>query len=143
MMSDETTGTEKQPPHGEHPHHEEEDVNVSAIAWTTVALFAVLVITGLVVAGTRYWYGSEHPNPKLSSRFEQVEKVRTAEPGVEIQPRRLFERVRTENLTRLSTYKWLDPQRSRAQIPIERAIEIIEQQGLQPQRPQQEEESSP
>ncbi|QDG50439.1 hypothetical protein FIV42_06740 [Persicimonas caeni] len=155
-MSDETTDTQKQPPHGEHPYHEEEDVNVSAIAWTTVGLFVVLVITGFVVAGTRGCYGAEHPNrahpgQQASSRFEQVEETRPLkkqlEPGVEIHPRRVLERVRSQNEARLNKYKWLDPQRERAQIPIDRAIELVEEHGLPQASPQQaspqEEESSP
>lgn len=126
----------------ENPYHEEGDVNPKAIMLAGVGLLAALVVTGFVVAGTRAWFGGEHPNEKISSKFEQVEREPMAEPGVELQPSKVLERVRAQNQARLTNYMWLDEQRQRAQIPIDRAIELVAERGL-PHRESRSEEESP
>jgi hypothetical protein len=114
--------------------HETSAIAMRAVAWSGIGLVATIVVSLVLV-----W--------ELLSMFSQQEKV-AADSGTTdtvraMQPSRLPDapelevnqavalgQLRSRERALLDEYAWLDRQAGIARIPIERAIEIVSQNGL-------------
>lgn len=104
--------------------HEERDVNTPALAFTGAGLIVALLITAAIVALLSECEGRGKRIERLEPTFRKEPVPPQPEPGIEVQPRRVLIKVRSENLERLRGYEWVDRQQNIARIPIERAMEI-------------------
>ena len=104
--------------------HEERDVNTPALALAGAGLIVALLVTAAVVALVAECEGQGKRIERLEPTFRKEPVPPQPEPGVEVQPRRLLIKVRSENLERLRGFEWVDRDQNIARIPIERAIDI-------------------
>jgi hypothetical protein len=119
-------------------HHERTDVNLRAIAY-----FGAVLVVGAIVIHVVIWLmfevlaawraAADLPPPPLALPAGRL----PPEPRLQITPRTDMEMLRRIEEQRLQGYEWLDRQAGTVRIPIDRAIELILEQGV-PARPVEE-----
>ncbi len=111
--------------------HEVQGVHVRAIIWFAVTLLVAMI----VLSGILWWLLGRWVNQPLSLSMQlapaQVTPVPAPGPGVDAaaiadRPARI-----APALEKLSTYGWVDRQKGIVRIPIERAMALLVQRGLQ------------
>lgn len=78
----------------------------------TVVAFSAIVVAAAVI-GTQAWFYHQIELERLSKSLGQKNQA--------------LMNLRFEQLQRISTYRWVDPQRGLAAIPIDKAIELTAQ----------------
>jgi hypothetical protein len=114
--------------------HETKDLNVRGV----VIFAAVLLVAGLLIhGGIAVLFGvyrretdraDQPPHPLAGTA------VTPPGPRLEVVPRASLEALRREEDALLHAYGWVDRAQGRVRIPIDRAMDLIEQRGL-PVRP--------
>ncbi len=119
--------------------HEPDAVNVRAMALIGLGLLSLVLIA---VVGVALAFRSFVPDPPLVTAEKQWQRQNT-NPGVV--PNQAFDRQRIQanEQALLSRYRWLDKEHRAAQIPIERAIEMMAQRRLQVQWPRSQQAATP
>jgi hypothetical protein len=114
--------------------HETKDLNVRGVVRFAAAL---LVIGALLHAGVAALFGVYKRSTERADRpahpLARTPAVPPS-PRLEVAPRAALEALHREEETLLHSYGWVDRAQGRVRIPIERALELIEQRGL-PVRP--------
>jgi hypothetical protein len=110
--------------------HEPIDTSVRAVWITGAVLAGVVIASFLLVAGLMQWFtvsDGEAPAGKMG------EPVRILSD-----PRQLAQlrELRTQEHGMLSEYRWVDRAAGVARIPIERAIQIVGQEGFAEAHPE-------
>lgn len=103
------------------------DLPVRLVGWLGVGLFAGLVVSGVVVAGLILLFLSVS-SPAGVTPVERTEQ-RPAGPRLDPSPdgdRAAIERAASAHL---EGYAWLGRKAGTARIPIERAMELLAEQG--------------
>lgn len=118
-----------QPPE---PHFQVSDVNVWAVGKFAIALIllAIFSLAG-VFALFRYFIGSSGgPLPSILAG-EQID-ARKAPPAPQLEVTEPLDlaRMRGAEEKLLTTYGWVDQQKGIVRIPIDRAMDLVAQQGL-------------
>ena len=112
------------------PGFEESDVNVFAIGRFAFALVAVVLVCVVLLFGFfHYLVGvTGGPRPKVSdySRDGQL----PPQPRLEERPVTELREFREAEDKALNSYGWVDQKAGVVRIPIERAMQLIAQQGL-------------
>ena len=127
-----------------HPHgslenldtaHEETDINIGAIVWFVVVLTAIVLASDVAMWGLfkgLAYYEAKH-DPPVSPLFLPAGRPLPA-PGLQTTPWTDLKRYRAEAQLYLHSYGWVNEKAGVARIPIEKAKEMLLQQGL-PVRP--------
>lgn len=112
--------------------HEKRDLSTRV-----VAIFGISLIIGAAVVHVVIWllflyFGNLHDRAyPREYPLAQVGAPRQApEPRLQEKPREDLKRLRAEERRILQGYGWVDQQRGVVHIPIERAMELLLQQGL-------------
>ncbi|MFO1434453.1 MAG: hypothetical protein U1F76_30960 [Candidatus Competibacteraceae bacterium] len=110
--------------------HEPEGVFVRRILAIAAGLIAVIVLCAAAVWGMLRLKGQ--PATSLSRTAPPVQPVNTPPPRLQIAPTLDLEDLLTRQRQRLNSYGWTDRQQGIVHIPIERAMELLVQQGYPP-----------
>lgn len=117
------------------PGHETSDVNVR----NTVLVMAGLALTALAVVGTMVWLMStfaasqRRALPALTP--QQTTRLEPPPPNLQANPYADLDRERAAAAARLSGYGYRDEARTRARIPIGRAMDLTVGRSLEPAEP--------
>jgi hypothetical protein len=102
-----------------------------------VVIFAASLVAGAIVVFLLTWllhefYGGLQAGayPRRYPMAEVGPPKSPPEPRLQVQPREELKRLRAEEQRRLQSYGWVDVPRGEVHIPIERAMELLLQQGL-------------
>jgi hypothetical protein len=114
--------------------HETKDLNVRGVVIFAAALLVVgiLLHAGAAVLLSAYKRASDRGDqpPHPLARTPATPPA----PRLEVAPRAALDALRREEDALLQSYGWVDRSQGRVRIPIDRALELIEQRGL-PVRP--------
>ncbi|MCS6886991.1 MAG: hypothetical protein NZQ09_02180 [Chloroflexus sp.] len=112
-------------------NHEVSDVRSRPIVWGIVIVFGVLVLSfvlmGIVLAMAA---GSITDTSNTLSNDEVTQLQLPPAPRLEQNPRVEGDRIIAEATERLESYGWVNERAGRAHIPIERAMELLLEHGL-------------
>lgn len=108
------------------------ELNIRVLVWSTVGLLVVLAIA--VVAMWFLGFGikdrlvaADPPPPALpEARIEH----RPPAPNLQVDPRQQLLDLRADEERVLTSYGWVDQINGLTRIPIERAMEMLVEQGL-------------
>jgi hypothetical protein len=108
---------------------ERKDASVRGLYVFLALLFGGIVVTLLIVAGLFGVFSrarEKGPVPQGAA----AEAMLPPEPRLERLPGRQLERLRAEEDRELHSYGWVDRKAGVVRIPIERAMQLLEQHGL-------------
>jgi hypothetical protein len=124
--------------------HETRDVSTRV-----VVVFGALLVVGAIVVHFLVWglyvfYGSLNAKayPRQYPMAHVGAPLLPPAPRLQTQPREDLKNLRAEEQERLDSYGWVDAARGDVHIPIDRAMELLLQQGL-PSRQQAPVATSP
>ncbi len=110
--------------------HEYRDINVRVIAGFGV----VLVIAAVIVHLGLYWllFYYERTAAEQAREVSPIEVTPTMppEPRLQVSPAADLAAMRADEDEMLHTYGWIDKEKKLVRIPIDRAMEIVVEQGL-------------
>lgn len=123
--------------HQQEPHYQVSDVNAWAVGKFAIALILLAIISlAGVFALFRYFISSSGgPLPSILTGEEIDARKTPPAPQLEVTEPLDLARQRAAEDKLLGTYGWIDEQNGVVRIPIDRAIDLVAQQGL-PSRPQ-------
>lgn len=124
-----------------HDGFEHEDLSSSAVLYFLAGLALVSLVVYLIVFGMyrfldRYDTAHQPPlspmvTPQADTRAVTHENAETfPQPRLEENERTQFRSFIEDQDQKLATYDWLDKDKGTVRIPIDRAMELIEQRGL-------------
>ncbi len=106
---------------------ENSDANVRDVIFSGLGLaIATFVICLLMLGLFRYLAGSRESTPANPLAGSQI----PPEPRLEVQPWEQLKQLRAHEDQVLNSYGWVDKDKGIVHIPIDRAIDIVAQQGL-------------
>jgi hypothetical protein len=129
------TETQTSEPRHEQTHFEHSDVFGRGVVITGILVFVGVWITAAVVLLFFNWLKHEHDvtsPPPLPAQLHG--NPMPPEPRLQTSPRQDLKAMRTNEDWNLSHYAWVDKSAGRVSIPIDRAIEIVAQRGIPPQK---------
>ena len=108
------------------------ELNLRLLGWMTLGLLAIIVIAvvamwylGIGVEG-RLVAGDPPPPALPEARVEH----RPPAPNLQVDPRQQLLDLRAEEERILTTYGWIDQTQGLTRVPINRAMELLVEQGL-------------
>lgn len=106
---------------------------------TTIGILVGVLVGMWITSGLIYFYFAylSHHRADVSPpplRIELHGNPMPPEPRLQSSPRQDLKAMRTQEDWRLSHYSWVDKGKGVVAIPIERAIGIIAQRGIPPQK---------
>jgi hypothetical protein len=112
--------------------HETRDVSTRVVATFAVSLIVGAIVIHLLVWALYLFYGSlqskEYPRQYPMARVGAP--ALPPAPRLQTQPREELKKLRAEEQQRLESYGWVDAARGEVHIPIDRAMELLLEQGL-------------
>lgn len=110
----------------------DKELNFRAITWLTVGLLLVIVVAGALmwVLTTYLRQQSREADPPPPMLLEARMPHLPPAPRLQAEPFKDLEELRTAEDRELSTYGWVDQASGVARLPIERAIDLLVDQGL-------------
>jgi hypothetical protein len=122
------------------------ELNVRLLVWSTAGLLLIIAIA--IVAMWSLGFGikdrlvaSDPPPPLLpEARIEH----RPPGPNLQVDPRQQLLDLRADEERLLATYGWVDETQGLARVPIDKAMDLLVEQGLPtpPTTPEPSEEAS-
>ncbi len=112
-------------------NHEVSDARSQPVIWGFVIVFGVLLLAIVLMGGVLVFAAgsiSDASNTLSNSEFSQLQLPPA--PRLEQNPRVDGDRIITEATERLESYGWVNERAGKAHIPIERAMELILEHGL-------------
>ncbi len=112
-------------------NHEVSDARSQPVIWGFVIVFGVLLLAIVLMGGVLVVAAgsiSDASNTLSNSEFSQLQLPPA--PRLEQNPRVDGDRIITEATERLESYGWVNERAGKAHIPIERAMELILEHGL-------------
>ena len=92
-----------------------------AVWWTAAAIVGVVLATFVLIAGMTKWLTNKASSPTSGN---------AAKPDLNWAEQNPLKQLRSQEQKLLDNYGWIDRQAGIARIPVDRAIEIISQNGL-------------
>jgi hypothetical protein len=137
-----TPGTSPETDRG--PGYEVRDANLRVVVWLAFGVFmgTMVVMGGLLLLQQKYIDMANQRDPELTPL--RAERTRPHGPRLQASPTADYVAFRAEQEERLNTYGIIDradPEHPVVHIPIERAMQLIAEQGLpkvEAQPPQQD-----
>jgi hypothetical protein len=134
------------PPIINHDGFEQEDLSSRSALYFLAGLVLVCVVVYLIVFGMYRFldsYATAHQppmspmvTPEADTRAVTPQYAETfPQPRLEENERTQFRSFIEDQDKKLATYDWVDKDRGTVRIPIDRAMELIEQRGLQTSAP--------
>ena len=114
------------------PPAEREDVSFKGIVIFTVALTVLVAVTGLAMYGMTVMLRdaevAQDPPPPALPEARRPHEPPT--PRLQADPILDMEELRYEEEAELSSYGWIDEAAGIARVPVQRAIELLVEDGL-------------
>lgn len=111
--------------------HEQSDVSTRLLIWFLILLTASGIATYLVIAGFWKYLDRQYVQPSTSQWAGPREFP--PEPRLQIAPEADLKMYIQKEREVLQTYGWADEKTGTVRVPIDRAIELLAEQGV-PQR---------
>ncbi len=113
--------------------HELSDAEARPLAYAGLILAVILILIGIGMAGTFYFFGKEQ---KLGPPATPFENARTLPPlpRLQVDPKVELKEYRDSQRDILNSYGWVDRSAGVVRIPVDRAMELVIARGL-PIRP--------
>jgi hypothetical protein len=111
------------------PGYETRDANVRGVFNFMVYLSLVLVFTLLVCWGMFRYFSVELANPAPASPFAGTRQLPSG-AQLQVNPRQDFLKFRAEQEHSLESYAWENRTAGTVRVPIERAMELLLDNGL-------------
>ena len=114
--------------------HELSDLSPRTISYFAVGLAALVIVVLVISYGALVWL--RHSAVRRAEPPSPLSITREPTPGPQllVEPGRAMKAMRQEEEARLKSYGWIDQEKGIVHIPIERAIDMLAEQGL-PARP--------
>lgn len=106
------------------------DVRGRPLIIGTIAIFALIFFSYAVMAGLVFISGGNLSD--TSYVLEETPQQLPPEPRIEGNPNVDGDRIVREAVEQLEGYGWVDQRRGTAHIPIERAMELLVEKGIDP-----------
>ena len=94
------------------------DANTRNLWWFA---FGIAIFLGLTLAILAAFYGLHHRDELKDQGFNQIESIEDD-----------WRAIDQDNKDHLTGYRWIDPKKGVVQVPIERAMELIEERSEAP-----------
>ena len=111
------------------PGYETRDTNVRSVLNFMVYLSLALVFTLLVCWGMFRYFSVELANPAAASPFAGTRQLPSG-TQLQVNPRQDFLKFRAEQERSLESYAWENRTAGAVRVPIERAMELLLENGL-------------
>jgi hypothetical protein len=122
-------------PRNQEVHFERTDWSLRLSAGIILGtIVSVWIITSLVYLVFLYFAHSRALSSPQPLPIEVHGNPMPPEPRLQASPREDLKAMRTREDWTLSHYSWIDKKRGIAEIPIDRAIQIVAQRGIPPQK---------
>jgi hypothetical protein len=111
--------------------HERTDVRVRIVLIFAGSLVVAALLTHLTIAWLFRYLEREH-TAEIGPPVSIISPPRELPPPprLQVQPQMDLQQLRAQEDSRLNDYGWVDRQNGIVRIPIERAMDLIAQQGL-------------
>jgi hypothetical protein len=113
-----------------HPGHEVTDAKARPIAIFLIGLAGLVFVSMLLMAWLLDFFQSPlDPNERIPAGLKDQQQI-PPEPRLQAYPAADLERLRTREEKELNSYEWVDEATGVMRIPIDRAMEIVAENGL-------------
>ena len=129
---------------GEGPEkaHERTDVNILGIFWFIAILAASAVVIHVALWGLFvYLDKTTHPEEVTYWQTQPLNQV-PPQPRLQASPKRDMQEMLAHERQWLNSYDWIDRQAGIVRIPIDQAMQLVTERGLDVISPQQETEKA-
>jgi hypothetical protein len=134
-MSMETKHGPGHDPHGApNEAYEHSDASPRSLFKWAVALAVVLVVVFVAMRWLFFFYGKVQSLGRPASPFENA-RVLPPAPRLQVHPRADLHAYCVQQLKTLNSYGWEDQQNGVVRIPVDRAMDLLLQQGLPARAP--------
>jgi hypothetical protein len=113
------------------PRYEKRDISAAAVALFAISLIVALIIVHYLALGTFHHLArqsSKYPPPSSLA----ITREKFSEPQLLVNQKLDMETFRTTEDVLLNNYGWIDRKQGIVRIPIDRAIDLLAQQGTPP-----------
>jgi hypothetical protein len=111
-------------------HREVHDVDLRRIVWFAGGLMAAVAVISVVL----WWVLQLWTGRTLEPQFQVSPVIATPPPapgpGLESNPSAALSAMLDAEFERLTTYGWVDREAGTVRIPVERAMQLLVEQGL-------------
>ncbi len=123
----------EQSAHDDEIHHETQDAKVTPLIWSGVTLVLVSVFAFAFIAGIMIFLGRGDAAPSALTGAPPVAAPTRLppEPLLQQEPVADGDRIIAEQQAVLNSYGWVDQFAGKVHIPIERAMELVVEQGVE------------
>jgi hypothetical protein len=118
--------------------HEMRDISTRVVTVSAAALIVGAIVVHLVVWLLFLFYGQrqEAAYPRQYPMAQVGNPAAPPNPRLQTKPREDLKKMRAEEEQHLNSYGWVDAGRGTLHIPIDRAMQILLEQGLPARGPQ-------
>jgi hypothetical protein len=114
--------------------HELSDAEARPLAYAGLILAVILILIGISMAGTFYFFGKEQKLGPPATPFEQVRTLPPM-PRLQVDPKMELKEYRDSQRDILNSYSWVDQAGGVVRIPVDRAMDLVIARGALPARP--------
>jgi hypothetical protein len=109
--------------------HETRDINARAVVWFGAGLVMIFVVIFISLRWLLAVFNEPHPTGVADGRLGEAPRL-PPEPRLQVNPASDMEHFRTRENAILNSYGWIDRRADIVRIPIERAMDLVAQNGL-------------
>jgi hypothetical protein len=113
--------------------HELSDAEARPLAYAGLVLAVILILIGISMAGTFYFFAKEQKLGPPATPFENARSLPPL-PRLQVDPKMELKEYRDSQREILNSYGWVDRAGGVVRIPVDRAMELVLARGL-PIRP--------
>jgi hypothetical protein len=113
------------------PGYEERDISVRVVTLFAASLVIALIVVHYLASGTFHHFAEQSSGYPPPSPLAATREKYTG-PRLLVDQKLDMEAFRASEDTLLSNYGWVDRSRGIVRIPIDRAIDLLAQQGTPP-----------
>lgn len=109
--------------------HETRDADIRSLAIFAAVLAGMVLLVMFGMARMFYYFGETQSLGPPASPFAEARTL-PPQPRLQVEPRLDLDRLHAGEEAQLHSYGWVDRNAGVVRIPIERAMDIVAQQGL-------------
>jgi hypothetical protein len=109
--------------------YEAHDLSVRGIAWFGAGIFLMIIVSAVVLVWLYGAFNAAQPQVAQPA-IAVVEPTPSPQAALQANPASNLQVLRARENAILNSYGWVDKQAGIARIPIDRAIDLLAQEGL-------------
>ncbi|HEY7333821.1 MAG TPA: hypothetical protein VH639_02980 [Bryobacteraceae bacterium] len=114
---------------------EERDINARSVILTGVGVIVGTIVVVFIASGVRMWLVSARQSEGAQTQAAAaVPRQLPPAPRFQPSPPAEFNAYRAEQMAQLNNYNWIDRDKGVVAIPVQRAMDLLVQRGIPPQR---------